>query len=129
MTDQPESTEATVEVSKAKHRIYIRFEGFLSLEDAKDLYEAYRRGIAEVGRGYTVLTYFRDFKPGTDEIQDVISDMIKMASAAGCKKAARVGGGSVLGPLQLRRLSTTSATYPHDYFETWEEAEAYLDEE
>jgi hypothetical protein len=123
----PLETEKTVEVDKAKKRIYIRFEGFLSLEQAKQLCESYRKGIAEVGRGYTVLSYFKNFKPGTDEIQDVISDMIQMASAAGCRRAARVGGGSILGPLQLRRLSTAKATYEHDYFDTWEEAEAYLD--
>jgi hypothetical protein len=114
-------------VDPAKRRIYLCFKGFLSLDQVRELAEAYRRAIAQVGRGYTVLSYFKGFKPGTPEIQEEISAMIKMASKAGCSKAARVGGGSVLGPLQLQRLSKELASYAHRACKTWEEAEAYLD--
>ena len=114
-------------VDLSKRRIYLCFRGFLSLEQARNLAEEYRQAIAQVGRGYTVLSYFEGFKPGTPEIQEVISEMIKMASDAGCRKAARVGGGSVLGPLQLKRLSKELASYAHRACKTWEEAEAYLD--
>jgi hypothetical protein len=110
-----------------KRRIYLCFKGFLSLDQVRELAEEYRRVIAQVGRGYTVLSYFKGFKPGTPEIQEVMSEMIKMASHAGCRKAARVGGGSVLGPMQLQRLSKELATYAHRVCSTWEEAEAYLD--
>ena len=115
------------EIDKTKKRIYLRFEGFMNMEQVRELQEAYRSAIKEVGSGYTVLSYFKDYKPVGPEIQEVISEMIRMASDAGCRKAARVGGSSVLGPLQLNRLAKTKANYPHDQFETWEDAEAYLD--
>ena len=68
-----------------------------------------------------------------ERVQDLVSRMTleekvhQMASDAGCRKAARVGGGSILGPLQLRRLSQERAAYPNRHFDSWEEAEAYLD--
>ncbi|MCP4895841.1 MAG: hypothetical protein GY906_02610 [bacterium] len=127
MNEAPLKSEQTVVVDREKKRIYIRFEGYFNLEQVRQLYEDYRAGIAEVGSGYTVLTYFKDFTPGNEEVQDVISDMIVMASKAGCRRAARIGGGSVLGPLQLRRLSNLNATYDHDYFDNLDDAEAYLD--
>ena len=114
-------------VDAAKRRIFLRFEGFLSLEQALELKDAYRRAIESVGSGYTVLTFFKDFKPGTPEIQEVLTSMVQMASREGCRKAARVTGDSVLGPYQLRRLADQSASYPHRNFQTLEEAEAYLD--
>ena len=115
---------ATVDVSRK--RIYLVFEGFLSLDRAMDLKERYRRAIAEVGPGYTVLSYFKNFVPGTAEIQEVFRSMIGMASDGGCRKAARTGSGSVMGPLQMGRLAKESS-YPSHHFETWEAAEAFLD--
>jgi hypothetical protein len=114
-------------IDRKKKRIYIRFVGFLSLDQAKELRDAYEEAITEVGSGYTVVTLFEDFKPGNEEVQNILADMIKMASDRGCTKAARVGRGSVVGPLQLQRLSRVNAKYPHRTFETLEEADAYLD--
>jgi len=127
MISGPDDIRNLAEADRAKNRVYILFDGFLTVEQAKQLKEAYRVAISKVKHGYTVLTYFRKFKPGTPEVQDIVSSMIRMASQAGCRKAARVGGGSVLGQMQLGRLSADNASYPHHNFATWEEAEAYLD--
>ena len=114
-------------VDVGKKRVYLIFEGFLSPEEARSLKETYRKAIAEVGAGYTVLSYFKDFTPGTQEVADVFSEMVTMASRAGCRKAARVSSGSLLGPLQMGRVAKGTSSYPSRHFETWEEAEAYLD--
>jgi hypothetical protein len=114
-------------VNLVKNRIYLRFMGFLSLEEAEQLRTAYEDAISRVGQGFTVVSIFDNFKPGTQEVQDVITSMIQMASAAGCTKEARVSMGSVLGSLQLGRLSKTDASYPSRNFETLEEADTYLD--
>ena len=127
MIDGPNDLTERAHVDTSKKRIYLVFEGFLSLEEALELKETYRRAIAEAGPGYTVLSYFKDFTPGTGEIADVFSSMIAMASDAGCRKAARVSSGSVLGPLQMGRLAHERSGYPSRQFETWEQAEAYLD--
>jgi len=127
MGDYSGRMKKIAEIDQTKKRVYLRFEGYMNMDQARELQEAYRSAIKEVGSGYTVLSYFKDYKPVGPEIQEVISEMIQMASDGGCRKAARVGGSSVLGPLQLNRLSQTKASYPHDQFETWEDAEAYLD--
>ena len=127
MIDGPNDLTERAHVDTSKKRIYLVFEGFLSLEEALALKETYRRAIAEVGTGYTVLSYFKDFTPGTDVIEDVFSSMIVMATEASCRKAARVSSRSVLGPLQMSRLAKVRSGYASRQFDTWDEAEAYLD--
>jgi hypothetical protein len=127
MIKGPDEVTRLAQIDSARKRIYLVFEGFLSLESAVELKEAYRRAIAEVGPGYTVLSYFKDFTPAVPEVADIFTSMIEMASKGGCRKAARVSSGSVLGPLQMSRLATSRAGYPSRQLQTWAEAEDYLD--
>lgn len=128
MIKGPADLTETAHVDEVKKRIYLVFEGFLSPAEAAGLKDAYRDAIARVGPGYTVLSYFRNFTPGTREVADLFASMVEMASLGGCRKAARVSSGSVLGPLQMSRIASTHAGYPSRQFESWEAAEAYLDE-
>jgi hypothetical protein len=128
MINGPGDLTDTAHVDEIKKRIYLVFEGFLSPADAERLKDVYRAAIARVGPGYTVLSYFRDFTPGTREVAELFASMVEMASRGGCRKTARVSSGSVLGPLQMSRIASTHAGYPSRQFESWEEAEAYLDE-
>jgi len=128
MIKGPADLTQSAHVDPVKKRIYLVFEGFLSPTQAQQLKDAYREAIAQVGPAYTVLSYFKDFTPGTQEVADLFASMVEMASKGGCRKAARVSSGSVLGPLQLSRIATSHASYPSRQFETWAEAEAYLDE-
>jgi hypothetical protein len=128
MIKSPADLTETAHVDEAKRRIYLVFEGFLTPADAERLKDVYRDAIARVGPGYTVLSYFRDFTPGTQEVADLFAAMVEMATSGGCRKAARVSSGSVLGPLQMSRIASSHAGYPSRQFEKWEEAEAYLDE-
>lgn len=117
-----------VEVSLEKKRVYLRFRGSLTETGAKELKEAYRKAIEEVGPGYTAVSIFEDFVPGSVEIQDIISSMISMADAGGCRLAARVAQGSVFGQLQLGRLQRqVEASYSVHDCETVADADAYLD--
>jgi hypothetical protein len=127
MIKGPADLMRSATVDQGRKRIYLVFEGFLSPAEAEALKDAYRAAIAEVGPDYTVLSYFRDFTPGTKEVADLFASMVEMASSGGCRKAARVSSGSVLGPLQMARIATSHASYPSRQFETWAEAEEYLD--
>ena len=127
MISGPDDLTELAQVDAGRKRIYLVFEGFLTPDAAQHLKEAYQRAIAEVGPGYTVLSYFKDFTPGTEVIEDVFSSMITMATEAGCRKAARVSSRSVLGPLQMSRLAKVRSGYPSRQFDSWEQAEAYLD--
>ena len=117
-----------VTVDKARKRVYLRFRGFLKKDDAEKLHDAYCRAIEEVGRGFTAVSLFEEFVPGTAEVQEVISKMIRMANDGGCRAAARVAQGSVFGQLQLGRLQReVQASYPVYDCETLDEADAHLD--
>lgn len=125
-----ESTNPTdvITVNAAKKRVYLTFRGSLTKADTEGLCLAYRKAIAEVGSGFTAVSIFENFIPGTDEVQEVISRMIKMANDSGCVAAARVGQGSVFGQLQLGRLQReVKAAYPVSDCATLGEAEIYLD--
>lgn len=119
----------TVRVDAAKNRIYVRFEGFLNIEDAEDVRRAYGEAIAQVDKGFTVLTDARDYLPGTPEVQEIITSMTHMADRGGCAKVARVLGENPLGGYQIDRLAKESTSYPSQHFKTVEEAEEYLDAE
>lgn len=122
-------TTDLVTVNLEKKRVYLRFRGSLTEAAAKELREAYREAIAQVGPGYTAVSIFEDFVPATVEIQDIISSMIRMADEGGCRLAARVAQGSVFGQLQLGRLQReVQAGYRVHDCETVAEADAFLDE-
>ena len=121
-------TSDLVTVDMAKKRVYLRFRGSLTKAQAEDLREAYRGAIAQVGSGYTAVSIFEDFMPGTAEVQEVISSMIQMAAQGGCRAAARVGQGGVFGQMQLGRLQReTRAGYSVYDCDTLAEADTYLD--
>ncbi len=121
-------TSDLVEVNLEKKRVYLRFRGALTETSAEELKEAYRKAIEEVGPGYTAVSIFEDFVPGSVEIQDIISSMISMADAGGCRLAARVAQGSVFGQLQLGRLQRqVEADYAVHDCETVADADAFLD--
>ena len=117
-----------VTVNMAKKRVYLRFLGSLTKAQAENLREAYRSAIAQVGSGYTAVSIFEDFMPGTAEVQEIISSMILMADEGGCRAAARVGQGGVFGQMQLGRLQReVQAGYSVHDCETLPEADTYLD--
>ena len=117
-----------VTVDKTKKRVYLSFRGSLTKIQAENLREAYRHAIAQVGAGYTAVSIFENFMPGTAEVQEVISSMIQMADEGGCRAAARVGQGGVFGQMQLGRLQReVKAGYEVHDCATLAEADTYLD--
>ena len=121
-------TTDLVTVNQAKKRVYLYFRGSLTKVQAEKLQEAYRSAIAQVGPGYTAVSIFEEFMPGTAEVQEVISSMIRMADDGGCRAAARVGQGGVFGQMQLGRLQReVQAGYSVHDCQTLAEADAYLD--
>jgi len=125
-----ETTQAPnlVTVNPEKKRIYLYFRGMLTRETAEELRKAYAGAIAQTGPGFTVVSIFADFVPGTAEVQDIISSMMRLAEEGGCRVAVRVAQGSVFGQLQLGRLHREiQAGYDVYECETLAEADTYLD--
>jgi hypothetical protein len=121
--------EYTTRVDPQKNRIYINLNGYLSEDQARELLGEYRLAVAECEPGFTVLTVASDYKPGSQEVQDIVLSMSECDEHAGCRKVARVIGNNHLGGMQIDRLVKSVATYPAQHFETVAEAEVYLDAE
>lgn len=122
-------SESSTWADPAKNRLYITFHGYMTLEDAEKLKEDYARALALCRPGFTILTDAQGYRPGTEDVQEVIASMVKMDAAAGVSRIARVTGTKPLGSMQIGRLAKEAATeeYTARHFETIEEAEAYLD--
>ena len=119
--------ERLTRVDKEKNRIYIYFEGFLTVERALKLKESYKNAIAQCKPGFTVLTYAENYKPGTPEVQKIVMEMTEMFANSSGSKVARVVGETPLGGMQINRLAKLKTSYTARHFKTEEEAEAYLD--
>ncbi|HHS14270.1 MAG TPA: hypothetical protein ENN03_10970 [bacterium] len=119
--------EELVRIDKSKNRIYLYLEGFMDVDRARKLHDAYKEAISQCTPGFTVVTFAEDYKPGTPEVQELLRKMAKMAEHAGCRKVARVVGKTPLGGMQINRIVKSQATYPSRHFATAEEADAYLD--
>jgi hypothetical protein len=119
--------EYSTRVDVQKNRIYIDLTGYLSVEQARKLLEEYRNAVDGCKPDFTVLTVVKDFKPGAQEVQDIVLSMSELDENAGCRKVARVIGNNHIGGMQINRLVSTIATYPAQHFKTVEEAEAFLD--
>jgi hypothetical protein len=120
--------KTSAEVDLDKNRIYLRFEGFMTVTGAQRLRDDYRQAIEKCRPGFTVLTYAVDYKPGTPEVQEIVASMAKIAEVAGCSKVARVVGDKPLGSMQIDRIAKSVTKYPSRHFQSVEEAEEYLDE-
>lgn len=114
-------------VDKLKNRIYLWFEGYMEIDRAKKLHDAYKEAIGKCSSGFTVVTFAENYKPSSQEVQDIVLKMTKMAENAGCRKVARVVGQTPLGGMQINRIAKKATTYPSRHFATVEEADDYLD--
>lgn len=121
-------TQSTVYVDKQKNRIYLTLEGFHDTEEAKRMRDLYREAIRNCQPGFTVLADVSRYKPGPPEIQEIHSEAVKAAEAAGVRRVARVVGGTPLGGMQIDRIARGEGGYEARNFKTAQEAEAFLDD-
>ncbi len=122
-------TQSTIHYDARKNRIYLKMVGFHDVEEAKRLLNLYREAASQCRKGYTVLADVSEYKPGTDEVQKIHAEAAHIDAKAGVKKVARVVGHAPLGGMQIARISKKEGGYESAHFETFQEAEAYLDEE
>lgn len=121
-------TESYVKYDETKNRIYLFFEGTHDLLEAKRMRNEYAQAIELAGPGFTVLADFKNYTPGSKEVQEVHASAVHLAEEAGVSKVARVMGRTPLGEMQVSRIARKEVSYPSRSFETVEEAEKFLDE-
>jgi hypothetical protein len=121
-------TKSSARVDLAKNRVYLVMEGLHDLDEARRMRDAYAAAVAQCARGFTVLADVRDYRPGSDEVQAVHAEAVKIAARHGASRVARVTGETPLGGMQIQRIANTEhVTYASRAFKTLEEAESYLD--
>ena len=122
-------TNSTIRVNSARNRIYLVLEGFHDIEEALRMKKLYKEAIDTCQRGFTVLADVSAYKPGSDEIQKVHAEAVKLAEGAGVRKVARVVGEAPLGGMQISRIARKEGHYQSANFETVEDAEEFLNKE
>lgn len=120
-------TNSYVKYDKTKNRIYIVLEGSFDLSEVTRINKEYARVIKEASPDFTVLSDVSKYIPGSDEVQKIHANSIKMAGEAGVAKVARVVGNTPLGGMQIIRIAHKEVSYPSKNFKTIKEAEEYLD--
>jgi nucleotide-binding universal stress UspA family protein len=121
-------TNSNVRIDASKNRIYLVLEGFHDVEEALRMKKLYKAAIDACKPGFTVLADVSAYKPGSDQVQAVHAEAVKLAEEAGVRKVARVVGEMPLGGMQINRIAKKEGHYQSAHFETLEEAEEFLDE-
>ncbi|MFO7891244.1 MAG: hypothetical protein R6V04_13010 [bacterium] len=121
-------TKSYVKYDETKNRVYLVFKGTHDLLEATRMRNEYAQAIEQAHPGFTVLADFKDYKPGTKEVQEVHTSAVHLAEEAGVSKVARVMGETPLGEMQISRIASKEVSYPSKSFVTVEEAEKFLDE-
>lgn len=121
-------TKSSVRVDPAKNRVYLVMEGLHDLDEARRMRDAYASAVAQCARGFTVLADVRDYRPGSEEVQAVHAEAVKIAARHGARRVARVTGETPLGGMQIQRIAQGEhVSYESRAFKTIDAAEAYLD--
>ncbi|GAK53348.1 hypothetical protein U14_04613 [Candidatus Moduliflexus flocculans] len=118
-----------LEVDPAKNRIYYTMSGFWrDPADFPDYFEDYKKAVAAVRPGFTVLTDVREFKAPAQSVKPLFDEQQRRLNKAGLKKVAEVFSQNAIVKLSLDHIAKRSGMQKRD-FTDFADAEAWLDEE
>ena len=116
----------TIRVFPKSNRLYLKLEGFLTVNEAMDLKERYGKALSRCRRGFTVFSDISDLRTQTPQVQEIMGKITKMTGDAGVSRVARVVGMNPIAGIQLGRLAHDKSGFPAGNFKTEEEAERFL---
>lgn len=115
--------------NRAKNRIYIRLEGFMSDQEVHEFVEKQIAAIKTMKPGFDVINDISNFKPASPEAAKEIEQMLKFSDDYGTRCVMRVIGPNVIARMQFDRMHrTTDGKYITIEVASREEAEKKLDE-
>lgn len=120
-------TGVKIKGNEIKNRLYLVLEGSPSTAQLLSQKGILLEEINKCHTGFTVLTFFNNFTPSSEEVFKVIMTFMKIIQSAGVSKVARVSSGSHLLLKKIDQLSKLYGGYPARSFTAFEEAEDYLD--
>ena len=116
----------TIRLFPKTNRLYLKLEGFLTVNEANDLKERYGRALSKCRRGFTVLSDISDLRSQTPQVQEIMQKITKMTGDAGVSRVARIVGLNPIAGIQLGRLAHSESKFPAGNFKTPDEAERFL---
>ncbi len=116
----------TIRVFPKSNCLYLKLEGFLTVNEAKDLKKRYGMALQKCRRGFTVFSDISDLRTQTPQVQEIMGKITKMTGDAGVSRVARVVGSNPIAGIQLGRLAKSESDFPAGNFKTAEEAIRFL---
>lgn len=117
-----------VHVRPDKSRMVIHHYGLFTTDDCAAMAEAFKRqATAFGGRPFTVLVDATRGQTLPPEGRVIIEELQRWALARGLRKSAVVIADPVMGFQYRRMVRESGIAVTEQQFQTWEEAEAYLD--
>ncbi|WP_028596558.1 hypothetical protein [Paenibacillus assamensis] len=115
--------EVSCDVSK--NRLYIKLEGMMSMEEAREYEKALYVCVSQMQEGYTLCFDMVNAQPGKLEVNNSLADIRAYMAEKKIKGTAMIVG-NVLSKLQLTRLlKEIGGTF--NVVQGYEDAEKYLD--
>ncbi len=115
--------------NRAKNRIYMRLEGFLTDQEVHEFVEQQIAAIKTMKPGFDVINDISNFKPASPEGAKEIERMLKFSDEYGTRYVMRIIGPNYIARMQFNRLHlATNAKYITEEVASREEAEKRLDE-
>ena len=119
----------TLAVDPDKNRIYYTMTGFWqNPEDFPNYFQDWEKAIAQVKKGFTVLTDMAQFKTPGPKTKAMFEKAQKALNDAGLKKTAELYGEDALVEQSVDNIAKRSGMKKLSFKELWK-AEAWLDEE
>ncbi len=115
--------------NRAKNRIYMRLEGFMTDEEVHKFVQEQIAAIKTMKPGFDVINDISNFKPASPEGAKEIEKMVKFSDEYGTRYVMRVIGPNYIARMQFDRLhKITEAKYITEEVASRQEAERRLDE-
>lgn len=124
-----ERKQYRIEVDPGKNRIYYTMSGFWrDPADFPDYFDDYKKAIAAIRHGFTVLTDIQEFKAPAQPVKAMFDEQQRRLNKAGLKKTAEVFSKNAIVKMSLDNIAKHSGMQKRDFTDI-ADAEAWLDEE
>lgn len=116
-----------VKINQEKNRLYLTLKGFVTEQsvDMDTIVRDIQNAIDQLKPGFDIINDIREFKPTSQDTLDNMKRIMAYMETRGLRRIIRVIGGSVIGKMQLQRVSKES--YTAEVATSVEAAERMLD--
>lgn len=114
-----------------KNRVYITWIGFFDKDVGSGFFNDFKAEIKKRKRNFDIISDMSRFRVANKEGEAFIKTTMQYSEKSGERYSVRVANKSKMGPSQLQRAVEESSSpdmRPEGYFDTFQEAEDFIDE-